>query len=742
MKNWGRWLIERLVHVCWWLLDIYHELKPCRFSFIVAILGAIVFLSVNQGTEVLRALAEPGGKTGATNGARLGLFALGLLFWALASWYSARVLLYFDFPEADRSQFERSKGWERFHGWLRCQVPRFLGFLPLGIVGWSFLRARRTYEAGAPVRLLYFGMLALLAGILLYVFFVLRRRWLDLRDDRTGQQDRQTLAQLERESRFAILLMAVISSLMTLLFIINPVFFAGNLGTGAVLMFAAASWVFWGSALVYLGGRYRLPLLTIIAMWVALCSLTNDNHGVRTVVREKEFQRDTVQGALIKWHARILQKYPDRPVHPLFIVAAEGGGIRAAYWTAAVLGSIQDVEPSFADHVFAISGVSGGSVGAVVFDALVADATPGSLAERAEAMLGRDFLSPAVAAMLYPDFVQRFWPWPYMFLDRGHWLEQSWEKAWRDTTTTNRLAEPFFDLWKRKDVYVPALFLNGTSVETGNRVIVSNLIIDGSFLDAEDATGKLLLALEHKRGRKPAVDFPLSTAAHLSARFTYLSPAGRFDTDGSHIVDGGYFENSGATTALDILREVSQAMSKSANGLGDIVPKIIMISNDPLGTGFSDRKITALREQLRNSTTTKEEAAHHRPGAFLEDALAPLYALLSAREARGVYAQRAIGKAQDVLYEKISAKQTATDETKVYFFSLAPAKVPLPLGWMLSNSAAEAMQQQLCDQGKSDKTKVQTWNNPMREQIVVSLSGRLPQPNPCLTPYPVSWAAP
>ena len=42
MKNWGRWLIERLVHVCWWLLDIYHELKPCRFSFIVAILGAIV----------------------------------------------------------------------------------------------------------------------------------------------------------------------------------------------------------------------------------------------------------------------------------------------------------------------------------------------------------------------------------------------------------------------------------------------------------------------------------------------------------------------------------------------------------------------------------------------------------------------------------------------------------------------------------------------------------------------------
>jgi len=61
---------------------------------------------------------------------------------------------------------------------------------------------------------------------------------------------------------------------------------------------------------------------------------------------------------------------------------------------------------------------------------------------------------------------------------------------------------------------------------------------------------------------------------------------------------------------------------------------------------------------------------------------------------------------------------------------------------MLSNSAAEAMQQQLCDQGKSDKTKVQTWNTSMREQIVVSLSGRLPQPDPCLTPHSVSGAAP
>src|SRR6266487_1013027 len=95
---------NRAANFFWHLQDIYHELKPCRFAFIVAIIGAIVFLEVEQGREVLRALAEPGARTGVTGALRLVMFGTGLAIWSLTSWYSARVLLYFDFPTSHETQ--------------------------------------------------------------------------------------------------------------------------------------------------------------------------------------------------------------------------------------------------------------------------------------------------------------------------------------------------------------------------------------------------------------------------------------------------------------------------------------------------------------------------------------------------------------------------------------------------------------------------------------------------------------
>jgi hypothetical protein len=57
--------------------------------------------------------------------------------------------------------------------------------------------------------------------------------------------------------------------------------------------------------------------------------------------------------------------------YPAYIVAASGGGIRAAYWTAGMLAFREDLDQGFAAHTLAISGVSGVSLGAVVFAGLV-----------------------------------------------------------------------------------------------------------------------------------------------------------------------------------------------------------------------------------------------------------------------------------------------------------------------------------------------------------------------------------
>jgi hypothetical protein len=730
------------LHTFWRLLDLAGELSVCGFSLFMVVLGAIVFLHIEQGIEVLRGLAERGDQTGATNLPRLFWFGLGLILWSLVSWYSARVLLYCDFYRDKRRPVPPDEKWDKRCELIRSHLPRLLGALPMAIVGLGFLLCARRYETVAPWGLKVLSGLAFFGAVALYFCFWLRRKWLTKQSASRAPEAKEKFdEQLRRQSRLVILAMAVLSLGFGLLLVINPIVFAGEMGTGAVLVVTCATWAFWGGVLIYLGHCVQLPVLILLAVWVAYCSLTNDNHDLRTVTPTKAYTRPRLDDALDAWHKRIAAKYPG-PIHPLYIVASEGGGIRAAYWTAAVLGTIQDEQPTFADHVFAISGVSGGSLGAVVFASLLPDGHERKdFARRAESMLGRDFLSPAIAAMLCPDFLQRFLPWGFTGLDRGRWLERSWEKAWRDTMqkagtkNPNRFAESFLDMWASGDEYIPNLFLNGTSVERGKRVVMTNVLVDWKeLLDADDATRRLLplpeRGDEHKRAT-PDVDLPVSVAAHLSARFTYLSPAGKFPADGTHVVDGGYFENSGATTALDILREVTTAMNKPSANYRDIVPKLIMISNNPMARVVVPEGAEKSKEQI--TVTTKAEQKQAEPGTFLEDLMAPVDSLLNTRDARGSYAQRAIGRAQEIFYENLQDKLPPNQKAKVYYFSLGPAEVPLPLGWMLSNQAAHAMHQELNDEGKSKKTPVETWNKAVRQMIIDSL----PQPNTAAVPQKV-----
>ncbi len=61
--------------------------------------------------------------------------------------------------------------------------------------------------------------------------------------------------------------------------------------------------------------------------------------------------------------------------YAVYVMAAEGGGIYAASAAAMLLARLQDASPRFAEHVFAISGVSGGAIGSTVFQALDAAAS-------------------------------------------------------------------------------------------------------------------------------------------------------------------------------------------------------------------------------------------------------------------------------------------------------------------------------------------------------------------------------
>jgi hypothetical protein len=50
---------DTVIQQAWWRIrDLYRELKPCRFSLIVALIGWPVFVCVAQGTEILRTVGE------------------------------------------------------------------------------------------------------------------------------------------------------------------------------------------------------------------------------------------------------------------------------------------------------------------------------------------------------------------------------------------------------------------------------------------------------------------------------------------------------------------------------------------------------------------------------------------------------------------------------------------------------------------------------------------------------------
>jgi hypothetical protein len=668
-----------VVQRTWWRIrDLYDQLKPCRFSFLVALIACPVFLCVAQGTEILRTVGE-GMAGGQWYWPRVFGFFAALILWALSSWYAARVLLYLDFPGARRAQ-SGSKVAEK-------HVPRLLGIAPILIVGSGFLVAACSYDWKAPAKswLYFFAGLCAVLAITFYILLVVRRKWIGA----APQEQVKHVTQLGRATIVAVSMMLIVSLLLFIVFAATPVPVPQWLGMGTILFLAAASWVSFGSFLVYLGGRWQFPVITIFILLALLFSFWNDNHIIR-VAPPQEVSRASVIQSFEAWYGLAEKNDGAGTLHPLFIVATEGGGIRAAYWTATVLGGIQDANPNFAPHLFAISAVSGGSLGAAVFDALLAESNPDSFKfkDKAHNILSQDFLSPTLATMLYPDLVQRFLPFPIPYFDRGRALEMGWEKAWEKTMGDNRFADSFIDLWKTSSrEWMPALFLNGTSVERGNRIITSNLRVTDSFFDADDAAMKLTSQRLGATGA--ACHMPLSTAAHMSARFTFVSPAGRFP-DGTHIVDGGYFENSAATTACEVVTRIKEWCV--VKNIRNVEVKVIMISNNPRKPPSVPAKPPP--EEARPKLTKPVTVS----GRFMSELTAPLYTLLNTRDARGTYAQRAIGheqrpiKATEAPREKNSPEPRTKD---IVYFNLADMHVPLPLGWMLSAAAAKTMQDQL-----------------------------------------------
>ncbi len=253
--------------------------------------------------------------------------------------------------------------------------------------------------------------------------------------------------------------------------------------------------------------------------------------------------------------------------YPLYFVLSDGGSSRSGYWVAGALGRLQsETNQNFSNHLFCISGASGGSVGNAVYYSLLDNATNGVAAEKINfreqgtQYLRSDFLSYTLSHMLGVDFFHYLVPLR-ITSDRGGALEQAMENPDENPKVGELFAKPYGEYLKNfSPEKLPIFFINTTRVANGSPGVISNIVLDSSFTPRLDVLSMLDSAGD---GNTPFGDIHLSTAAVLSSRFPYLSPAANINNQ-RYFVDGGYFDNSGAGIVMETIAGIKTLLQDSA----------------------------------------------------------------------------------------------------------------------------------------------------------------------------------
>lgn len=309
--------------------------------------------------------------------------------------------------------------------------------------------------------------------------------------------------------------------------------------------------------------------------------VTKKTEGVNTV---KYDERMALKDYFLKWVSQRRSEIEKDTAYPILFVLADGGASRSGYWTAETLGKLEDdTKGKFSNHLFCLSGASGGSVGNGTFMTLLRykdSSANGKISFTAEAQrfLKSDFLSYTLAHMLGPDFVRPMFG-RLNIEDRAAALEYAMEQGEdKDALLYQKLSKPFSTIIQRANdsITLPIICINVTRVQDGNPSVISNIKLDQQvFGKRVDVLTKVDSGYEIK----------LSTAMAMGARFPYISPAGKLGD--SYFVDGGYFDNSGAGVVHEMIQELQRLIRDSLNAdpkhyLGNLSFYVIHSQN---GTG-------------------------------------------------------------------------------------------------------------------------------------------------------------
>jgi hypothetical protein len=423
-------------------------------------------------------------------------------------------------------------------------------------------------------------------------------------------------------------------------------------------------------------------------------------------------------------------------LRPMFLFGAEGGGIRAAYWTTAGLDLFRGAAVASGDQVdwtrpqpenrcargLFGGGASGGAVGLTVArfaatglarDAAYGMATPDALGAATSGLFVRDTAYSATGVPFFgsPAFVAGRDPAGLTWLDRAGLMETSWER-------TSGLSVPFLpaDPTSGASAVTGDLILNSTRVADGCRMWVSQVALGAGDQTTCDFaatpaghTIDLFAALgAGAAGSAATTDHCLgpltaATGTMLASRFPFVTPSGVagpcVSQDEQQLVDGGYVENSGLGTIVDLapswLREVQRLnsaalQSAGAGGSGspvDLIVPVVMYFDNGTGGDLVVDPPAPTSEVLVPSTTTGRA----------KTALVDTPALLR-NSARLITTGSLFGPSTSPSADLVAQIDGWRPKPVVVVRQSTFPSVSAPLGWVLSQESMATMDRALAQQ--------------------------------------------
>ncbi len=406
------------------------------------------------------------------------------------------------------------------------------------------------------------------------------------------------------------------------------------------------------------------------------------------------------------------------PVRPLLLYAAEGGGIRAAYWTALGVDRIATQARganagTLCGGAFLSSGASGGAVGLTIASVT----RPGSATDSVRRLAGQQALGEATVGLVTRDLMYAASgvpvpdlgaDAPLVWRDRAALIEDAWTE--RIPALGGSWVAPrssWFD-WGPTG----ALVLNSTSATNGCRALVSQVRLpSGDLLRCGGSPGRVPGSVDIVECTR---QISSATAALLSARFPYVTPAGGVDCPaasgavGVHqqLVDGGYAENTGIGTQLDLaehwlpaLREHNQRALELAR-LGAAPP-----SPTPDVAELTDRTVV-VPVLVYFDNGTGSDLLRRPPRSRLE-VLVPISTALSAKASLSSADSQLQRAEQTLAPSTLGLGPVARSvvawrrHTSYVVYQETRPSVTAPLGWVLSQASMDTMDEAIDRQSQT-----------------------------------------